>query len=175
MFENWCKLAYTCRCYLKTKRVLVVVDFLTAFHVDSIVLVEVPVSEFLNSILWLTVRWLYPSLSTYAFQQLERITEPGFRCSLMIGNLKKKIFRLRLNPTKYPDASYSLSSVVFSISKFAFVDFNMVSRPSKFFAAILQNVWKLSSQTSLAKVYQSTIVWSLPNLSSWMTSSWWYL
>ena len=53
--------------------------------------------------------------------------------------LKKTFFRLPLNPTKYLDASYSLSSVVFSFSKLALVDFNMLSRPTNFFAAILQN------------------------------------
>lgn len=38
-------------------------DFLTAFQVDSIVFVHAPVSLFLNSMEWFTVRCWYPSLS----------------------------------------------------------------------------------------------------------------
>ena len=61
--------------------------FLMAFQVDSIVFVHAPVSGFLNSMPWLKVRWVYPSLSrqSYAFQESERIVVPGFTRCLIIG------------------------------------------------------------------------------------------
>jgi hypothetical protein len=48
-------------------------DFLTAFQVGSIKFLHAPVSLFLNSMEWFTVRWMYPSFSNdeYAFQQSE--------------------------------------------------------------------------------------------------------
>ena len=61
--------------------------FFTACQLLSMVFVHAPVSLFTNSLLWFTVRWIYPSLSKlqYAFQHSLMMVVPGRTNYFKIG------------------------------------------------------------------------------------------